>query len=106
MFCGSLLIHIKNQFLALERMCALLKPGALFVSTEAYSSLAGLVPFPVARYRAHRETYPVFWEPSVRTWRLMIEACGFSDITKVKKFNMRARRGYSVRHVVHHATRI
>jgi tRNA (mo5U34)-methyltransferase len=104
-FCGSMLIHIKNQFLALERMCQLLRPGGIFVSAEAYSPLAGLVPFPVARYRAHRDTYPVFWEPSVKTWRLMIEACGFSDIHEVKRFNLQSRWGYGVRHVVHHATR-
>jgi tRNA (mo5U34)-methyltransferase len=104
-FCGSMLIHIKNQFLGLERLRNLLRPGGMFVSAEGYSSLAGVVPFPVARYAAHRQTFPVFWEPSVKTWRLMIEACGFTEVRKVKKFNMRARRGYSVRHVVHHATR-
>jgi hypothetical protein len=36
---------------------------------------------------------------------LMIEACGFSDIHEVKRFNLQSRWGYGVRHVVHHATR-
>jgi tRNA (mo5U34)-methyltransferase len=104
-FCGSMLIHLKNQFLALERMRDLLRPVGLLISAEGYSPLAGLVPFPAARFNAHRPTYPVFWEPSVKTWRLMLEVCGFSQVRKVKKFNMRARRGYGVRHVIHHATR-
>jgi len=104
-FCGSMLIHLKNQFRALERLCGLLRPGGLFVSAEPYSRLGGLAPFPVARYRAHDEGFPVFWEPSLRTWRLMIEACGFTKVRRVATFNMRARRGYGVRHVVHQATR-
>jgi len=104
-FCGSMLIHLKNQFRALERMCCLLRPGGTFVSCEPYDRLTGLLPFAAARYRAHNDGAAVFWEPSLRTWPLMLEASGFSAIRRVSRFTMRSTRGYSVRHVVHHATR-
>ena len=103
-FCGSMLIHLKNQFLALERMRALLRPGGLFVTCEPYDRLLGLLRLAGARYRAHREGAAVFWEPSARTWALMVEACGFSNVRRIGTFVMRSPRGYSVRHVVHHAT--
>lgn len=103
-FCGSMLIHMKNQFKALERMCALLKPGGLFITCEPYHLWLSLLRFAAARYRAHRIGAPVFWEPSVRAWELMIEASGFVDVEEVSRFRMRSPRGYSVRHVVHHAT--
>jgi tRNA (mo5U34)-methyltransferase len=103
-FCGSMLIHMKNQFRALERMQALLRPGGLFITCEPYHLWLSLLRYPAARYRAHRIGAPVFWEPSVKAWGLMTEACGFADVTEVSRFKMRSPRGYSVRHVVHHAT--
>jgi tRNA (mo5U34)-methyltransferase len=105
-FCGSMLIHLRDQFLALERMCELLRPGGIFLSCEPYDPLTSLLPFAAARYRAHRTGAPVFWEPGIRTWALMIEACGFTTIRRVSRFTMRSPRGYSVRHVVHQATRV
>jgi tRNA (mo5U34)-methyltransferase len=104
-FCGSLLIHLRNQFGALDRINALLRDGGQFVSAEPYSRLAGLHPLPIAVYRAHRPTAPVFWEPSSRTWRLMLEASGFDDIRRVSKFKMESTMPYHVHVVVHHAIR-
>ena len=103
-FCGSMLIHLKNQFLALERMRALLRPGGLFVTCEAYHRLLTLIRLPAARYRAHRVGAPVFWEPSVQAWAFMVEACGFVEVSEVSRFKMHSPRGYSVPHVVHHAS--
>ncbi len=34
--CGSVLIHLRDQLLALERIAALTAPGGLFVSAEGY----------------------------------------------------------------------
>jgi tRNA (mo5U34)-methyltransferase len=104
-FCGSMLIHLKNQLLALERMRELLRPGGKLISCEPYDRWIGLLPFPAARFRALRPGAPVFWEPGPRTWGLMIQASGFQATTRVGRFKMRSRRGYSVRHVVFHATR-
>src|SRR5918996_5898128 len=35
-FCGSVIIHLRDQLLALERIAALVKPGGTFISAEAY----------------------------------------------------------------------
>jgi tRNA (mo5U34)-methyltransferase len=102
-FCGSVLIHLRDQFGALDRIRALLKAGGTFVSAEPYSRIAGLIPFPVARYGLHVPKAPVFWEPSAKVWHLMLEACGFVEIRQVSRFRMRSCRGYKVATVIHHA---
>ena len=61
-FCGSVLIHLRDQFLALERIASVCT--GTFVSAEEYDRMAGLVPFPVARFRADRESDVVFWQPA------------------------------------------
>ena len=35
-FCGSVLIHLRDQLLALQRMAELTKPGGLLISAEEY----------------------------------------------------------------------
>jgi tRNA (mo5U34)-methyltransferase len=104
-FCGSMLIHLRDQFLAIERIHSLLRDGGTFVSAEEYNRTLGLIPFAAARYRAHRATAPVFWEPSARTWGAMLEAGGFTDVRRHAKFRMKSNRDYAVDVVVHHARR-
>lgn len=105
-FCGAMVIHLRDQFGALERIHALLRDGGKLVSAEPYDRLIGLLPFPAARYRAHRPKAPVFWEPSPRVWQMMLEASGFTDIRKVAKFRMNSLIGYHIHVVVHHALRL
>jgi tRNA (mo5U34)-methyltransferase len=100
-FCGSVLIHLRDQLLALERIAALCT-GTL-ISAEEYDRAANLVPFPVSRYRADRERAVVFWLPSIRTWRRMLVTAGFDRVERRGRFRLRARAGWSVPHVVHHA---
>src|SRR5438132_1264019 len=38
--CGSVLMHLRDQLLALERVAALLRPGGVFVSAEEYEPRA------------------------------------------------------------------
>jgi SAM-dependent methyltransferase len=102
-FCGSVLIHLRDQLLALERIANLTAPGGLFVSAEAYERVSDLVPFPVARFRALREADVVFWSPSRKAWRQMLWYAGFDEVEEVTRFNMKAVAGWGVRHVVHHA---
>jgi len=102
-FCGSVLIHLRDQLLALERMAALTKPGGLLISAEEYDRLASLVPFPVSRYHADRESAVVFWLPGIRTWARMMWTAGYDDVRRHGRFRMRSTEGWSVRHVVHHA---
>lgn len=100
-FCGSVLIHLRDQMLALERIAGLCT--GTFLSTEGYSPLLGLLPFPAARYYADREKAVVYWEPSARTWERMIWSAGFDRVERVGKFSLKAREGWSVPHVTHRA---
>lgn len=102
-FCGSVLIHLRDQLLALERIAELCR-GRL-ISAEEYDPWSGLVPFPVSRYRADREKAVVFWQPSVRTWKRMAWTAGFDRVEERSRFRLRSRRGFSVRHVVLHAAK-
>jgi len=104
-FCGAVLIHLRDPLLAMERIHGLLNDGGTFLSAEAYSRIAGLSPFPIARYRAHRSKAPVFWEPSARTWKMMLEASGFTDMKRLNRFRMDARTGYHIDMVVHEVRR-
>jgi tRNA (mo5U34)-methyltransferase len=100
-FCGSVLIHLRDQLLALERIANLCTDR--FISAEEYDRFSGLVPFPVSRYRADEGSAVVFWLPSIRTWRRLMWTAGFDHVETLGKFRMRARQGFHVRHVVSHA---
>ena len=104
-FCGSVLIHLRDQMLALERIAGVVREGGLFVSAEAYYSRAGRLPIAIARYRADRPSAVVFWEPNPHAWRRMLATAGFDDVREHGRFKLRAREGWSVPHVVHHARR-
>lgn len=99
-FCGSILIHLRDQLLALERVAALCR-GTL-ISAEEYNRAAGLVPFPVARYRADRKASVVFWQPSIKTWKRLLFTAGFDTVETKGRFTMRSPQGFGVRHVVLH----
>ena len=102
-FCGTVIIHLRDQLLALERIAGLTKPGGFFISAEEYDPLSGLAPFPVSRYRADRDSAVVFWQPSIRTWKRMMWTAGFDRVKQHGRFSMKSNEEYSVRHVVLHA---
>jgi tRNA (mo5U34)-methyltransferase len=102
-FCGSVLIHLRDQLLALERIANLTKPGGLFVTAEEYEPVTDLVPFPMARFRGNRDAAVVFWVPSRKAWKEMLFYAGFDDVSEHKRFTMRSNEGWKIRHVVHHA---
>jgi SAM-dependent methyltransferase len=99
-FCGSVLMHLRDQVLALERIAGLC--SGTFISAEEYSRMLSLVPMSLSRFRAPREASVVFWEPNVRTWRRMMETAAFDEVKEIGRFKMTAREGWSVHHVVHH----
>jgi tRNA (mo5U34)-methyltransferase len=101
-FCGMVLIHLRDQLLALERIARLCR--GTFISCEEFDPASGLVPFPVIRYRADRDAAVVFWQPSARTWRRMMWTAGFDDVRRHARFKVPSSEGYSVRHLVHHAS--
>ena len=69
-FCGAVLIHLRDQLLALERFAGLCRGQLIFA--EEYDRPASLVPFPVSRYHADRDAAVVFWLPARKTWKRMI----------------------------------
>lgn len=99
--CGSVLIHLRDQLLALERIAGLC--SGQFISAEEYDRASGLIPFPVSRYRADRESAVVFWLPAARTWKRMLWTAGFDRVVEHRRLTLRASSGFKVRHVVHHA---
>jgi tRNA (mo5U34)-methyltransferase len=102
-FCGSVLIHLRDQLLALERMAALCRDRLILA--EEYDRRTSLLPFSVARYVADREQSVVFWLPSKRTWRRMVWTAGFDRVEQRGTFGMKVRDDFTVPHVVLHAFR-
>jgi tRNA (mo5U34)-methyltransferase len=100
-FCGSVLLHLRDQLLALERIAGLC--DGTFISAEEYDRASSLLPFPVSRYLADRDSDVVFWMPSIRTWKRLLWSAGFDRVERYAKFRLVARAGWKVPHVVHHA---
>jgi tRNA (mo5U34)-methyltransferase len=101
-FCGSVLIHLRDPMLALERMAGLCR-GRLILAEEHSRRLA---PFRFVRGAEFRGDSPwsTWWIPTAATWLRMVETAGFEGVTEHGRFNLRfrAQRG-GVPHVVIHA---
>jgi tRNA (mo5U34)-methyltransferase len=100
--CGSVLIHLRDQLLALERIANLCR--GLFISAEEYDRLARWIPLPLSRFRGHVSGTVVYWRPNIKAWRRMLWAAGFDDVQQRAKFGMKSE-GFSVPHVVFHCRR-
>jgi tRNA (mo5U34)-methyltransferase len=101
-FCGMVLVHLRDQLRALERIARLCR--GTFISAEEPDVSVGWLPFPAVRYRADRDAAVVFWLPSARAWRRMMWTAGFDRVVRHARFKVASTRGFSVRHVVHHAS--
>jgi tRNA (mo5U34)-methyltransferase len=101
-FCGMVLVHLRDQLLALERIARLCK--GTFVSAEEPDLSVGWLPFPAVRYRADRDAAVVFWLPSEKAWRRMMWTAGFDRVERHARFKVRSEHGFSVRHVIHHCS--
>jgi tRNA (mo5U34)-methyltransferase len=101
-FCGMVLIHLRDQLLALERIARLCR--GTFISAEEPYAASRLLPVAVARYRADREAAVVFWQPTAKTWRRMLWTAGFDDVRRHARFKVASTQGYAVRHLIHHAS--
>lgn len=100
-FCGSVLIHLRDQFLALDRIAGLC--SGTFISVEEYDRVTSLLPIPVSRYRVDRDSDIVFWQPSRKTWRRMAWSAGFERVEVRGRFQLKPRdRSFSIRHQVLH----
>lgn len=101
-FCGMVLVHLRDQLLALERIARLC--SGLFISVEEPGRGLDWLPFPAARYHADRDSAVVYWLPGRRTWRRMMWTAGFDQVREHARFTMPSRRNFSVRHVINHAS--
>jgi tRNA (mo5U34)-methyltransferase len=101
-FCGMVLLHLRDQLLALENIARLCR--GTFISAEEPDRATSLLPFSAARYHAERDAAVVFWLPSARAWRRMIWTAGFDDVQRHARFKVTSRVGYSVPHLIHHAS--
>jgi tRNA (mo5U34)-methyltransferase len=98
--CSAVLVHLRDQLLALERIAGLCT--GTFVFAEEYDRLTGLLPLPFSRFMADREQSVVFWLPSARTWKRLVWTAGFNRVEERGRFKMRAQQ-FTVRHMVLHA---
>lgn len=101
-FCGMVILHLRDQLLALERVARLCR--GTFISAEEPDRAASWLPFSAARYYADRDSAVVFWLPSRRAWRRMMWTAGFDQVREHAYFKMPSARAFSVRHVIHHAS--
>jgi len=100
-FCGSVLIHLRDPALALERMASLCH-GQL-VLAEGYSRRLEWIPLPVAEFTGEAE-WMTWWLPSSRGWRSMARCAGFRDVRRAGRFRLKLSDSpKSVPHVVIHA---
>ena len=104
-FCGVVLIHLRDQLLALERFAGLCR--GRFLLAEEYDRWSSLLPFPVSRYHADRDRAVVFWMPSRQTWRRMVWTAGFEDVREHNRFTVRIKasggKQVAIPHVAIHA---
>lgn len=100
-FCGSVLIHVRDPMLALERMAALC--GGRLILADEYSRRLAWLPFAAAEFRGDAP-WMTWWRPAPRTWMRMIHTAGFDDVVEHDRFAMRFRgQRRAVPHVVMHA---
>ena len=101
-FCGSVLIHLRDPMLALERMAGLCA-GRLILAEEYSRRLAPFRFVAGAEFRGD-SPWSTWWIPTVATWLRMVHTAGFEDVHRHSRFKMgfRAQRG-GVPHVVVHA---
>ena len=101
-FCGSVLIHLRDPMLALERMAALCR-GQLVLAEEYSRKLEWVPRLKVAEFRGE-SPWMTWWRPTSRTWLAMVRCAGFEDVRRHARFALRFRdqRG-AVPHTVIHA---
>jgi tRNA (mo5U34)-methyltransferase len=100
--CGMVLLHLRDQLLAFERIARLCR--GTFISAEEPDRLLDVLPFPASRYRADRDAAVVYWLPNRRGWRAMMRTAGFDVVKQHASFRIASQHGFSVPHVIHHAS--
>jgi tRNA (mo5U34)-methyltransferase len=101
-FCGSVLIHLRDPALALERMAGLCR-GQLILAEEYSRRLERIPRHRLAEFKAG--AHQTWWRPTTRTWMSMVQVAGFEEVRHHARFNLRFRteRRRGVPHTVIHA---
>lgn len=101
-FCGSVLIHLRDPMLALGRLAALCR-GRLVLAEEYSRRLEWLPRVSAVEFRGE-SPWMSWWRPSSRAWLAMVRTAGFEDVRRHSRFALRFRdqRG-AVHHTVVHA---
>jgi tRNA (mo5U34)-methyltransferase len=101
-FCGSVLIHLRDPALALERMAALCR-GRLVLAEEYSRRLEWIPRLRLAEFKSG--AHMTWWRPTTKTWISMAELAGFEDVRLHGRFNLhfRGERRRGVPHAVIHA---
>lgn len=100
--CGSVLIHLRDPMLALERIARLCH-GRLVLAEEYSRRLEFLPRVRVAEFRGETP-WMTWWRPTTRTWLAMVRCSGFEDVRRHGRFVLGFRQGRGgVPHVVVHA---
>jgi tRNA (mo5U34)-methyltransferase len=101
-FCGSVLIHLRDPMLALERMASLCD-GDLILAEEYSRRLHPAFWAKGAEFRGE-SPWSTWWVPTARTWAAMVRCAGFEAVEVVRRFKLRFRdQSGGVPHVVIHA---
>lgn len=103
-FCGSVLIHLRDPVLALERMAGLCR-GSFIFADEYSPRLAWLPSFLNAAEFRGETPWSTWWRPAPKTWEAMLRCAGFEQVRRHGRFRMRFRdKGRAgVPHLVLHA---
>ena len=101
-FCGSVLMHVRDQLLALERLASVCRPDGRLILTEEYDRRAQLMPFMGSRYFADRESAAFLAAVGADVEADGLDA-GFEDVEEKRKFELKSPHGFSVPHVNIHA---
>jgi tRNA (mo5U34)-methyltransferase len=101
-FCGSVLVHLRDPMLALERMAALC--GGRLVLADEYSRRLDWLPGIAAAEFRGRSPWMTWWRPASRTWVEIVRCAGFTDVRRHGRFPLRFRaQPGAVHHAVIHA---
>ena len=101
-FCGSVLIHLRDPMLALERMAGLC--GGDLILTEEYTRRPGMLLSGSSARFTGNSPWSTWWIPTAKTWLEMVQCAGFENVRRHATFNMRFRdKRAGVPHVVIHA---
>jgi tRNA (mo5U34)-methyltransferase len=87
-FCGSVLIHLRDPALALERMAGLC--AGRFILAEEYTTRLALR-FLEAAHFSGEGPHMTWWIPSVKAWCGMVRTAGFEDVREHGRFKLRFR---------------